>query len=64
MAIEGFSRMPSCYHGEESAHIMEKFHERYTARARTPADDMLDQFKAKGLFNGVDLIALEDMWNK
>ncbi|MBC7531123.1 MAG: hypothetical protein H7318_06055 [Oligoflexus sp.] len=64
LAIEGFSRMPSCYHGEESAHIMEKFHERYTARARTPADDMLDPFKAKGRFNGVDLIALEDMWNK
>ncbi|MBC7660889.1 MAG: hypothetical protein H7249_14420 [Chitinophagaceae bacterium] len=64
LAIEGFSRMPSCYHGEESAHIMESFHERYTAKSRTPADEIVDVYKAKGHFTGNDLIALQNVWSK
>ncbi|RYZ58498.1 MAG: hypothetical protein EOP07_06815 [Proteobacteria bacterium] len=64
LAIEGFSRMPDCYHGEESARVMEAFHEHYTARDRSPGDEIADQFRAKGHFNGNDVIALENLWTK
>ncbi len=62
LAIEGFSRMPSCYHGEESAHVMEAFHHYYTERGRTPADEILDTWKAKGRFTGLDVLEYENVW--
>lgn len=64
LAIEGFSRMPACYHGEESAQVMNAFYQHYTEKSLTPGDEIVDRFKAKGRFSGADLIGLEEFWAK
>ncbi len=64
IALEGFERMPSCYQGEESKSVLKRFYERYTARGLTPANEMVDVFKAKGKFSAQDLIDLEQEWTK
>ncbi|RZA24423.1 MAG: hypothetical protein EOP10_09950 [Proteobacteria bacterium] len=64
IAIEGFSRMPPCYHGGEATHILTDFYHRYTEKSLTPADEIVRKFKAQGKFTGQDLIDLENDWKK
>ncbi len=59
LSMEGFGRMPSCYRGDVDSDSMAKFYNHYTARGRTPADDLLDVYKANGRLSGDDLINLE-----
>jgi glutamate--cysteine ligase len=62
IAIEGFSRMPPCYHSGEAIHMLTNFYRHYTEKALTPADEMVRKFKAHGKFSGRDLIELETDW--
>ena len=62
IAMEGFSRMPSCYQGKESKDVLTRFYRQYTAKALTPADEMALKFKAQGTFSAQDIIDLENEW--
>lgn len=65
IAIDGFSRMPSCYQGEESKDILANFDNEYTSRGHTPADEMIQKYQAQGnKFSAQDLIDLESAWAK
>lgn len=62
IALDGFSRMPSCYQGEDSVGILTSFYQRYTSQGLTPADEIARKFRAQGRFSGQDLIDLENEW--
>lgn len=64
LAIEGFTRMPSCYQGRKGNRPLEQFNERYTARRLTPADELLGIFQKNGRLRARDLIDLEDHWTR
>lgn len=62
LAIDGFAKMPACYHGMKGAKPLEQFNERYTARRLTPADELLGIFQKNGRLRGRDLLDLEQTW--
>ena len=42
LAVEGYRRLPSCFHDAATDKAIIYFHEHFTARRRTPADDIAD----------------------
>ncbi|MEY4631492.1 MAG: hypothetical protein RIQ81_1612 [Pseudomonadota bacterium] len=49
LAIEGLDRLPECFRGADSDVTLRRFYERFTARRRVPADDLIDAVNTGGL---------------
>jgi glutamate--cysteine ligase len=66
LAAEGFQALPSCFKTAGAGLELTAFREHFTARGRTPADDVLDQMQAAGQpwMPAADLEALEGRWAK
>lgn len=64
LAAEGFQGLSSCYREACSEHDLLAFKEHFTDRARTPADDVLDQVQrdGKGFITFQGMLALEGRW--
>jgi len=45
IAEDGFARLPECFKAEGSAKQLQTFRAHFTARGRTPADDVVDRMK-------------------
>jgi glutamate--cysteine ligase len=49
IAIAGLDRLPECFRGAEADLTLRRFYDHFTARRRTPADDLIDAVSASGL---------------
>ncbi len=64
MAADGFANLSSCFREACSEQDLLVFKDYYTDRARTPADDVLDQVQTdgKGFITYQGMLALEGKW--
>ena len=64
MAVAGFSRLPSCFQGEQSLKLLSAFAERFTNRGLTPADELIQRHLASGdqTLSPGTMISLEESW--
>lgn len=63
-AIDGFSRMPSCFRSEISMARLIQYREHYTSRRRTPSDDWLDAVVSnEGVLSESVVAEVEDRWH-
>ncbi|NRA44760.1 MAG: hypothetical protein HRU09_07380 [Oligoflexales bacterium] len=64
LSWEGFKLLPPCFRGEGTEKALRIFGEHYTNRARTPADDLIDEVKAVGdkTLSLSSIHSLHDKW--
>ena len=62
MAVVGFEALPSCFKEEGSDLALKTFSARFTEQRRTPADDLLDQFRSTQALTLGTFKRLEDYW--
>ena len=66
LALQGFSKLPSCYEGKGRRRVLERFNEHFTSKGRCPADDILDALEASGedQLSAEVLFKVQDKWLK
>lgn len=65
--IEGIKRLPSCFKGSDTDHSLEAFFMQFTAKGRTPAEDLLDAYEHRKTSDSLkiaDYRTLEDSWEE
>jgi glutamate--cysteine ligase len=64
-ALSGIGKLPSCFQGEGTEKRLQIFHENFTARGRSPADDLRDEVKrGGGKITGRSLVNLDKSWQQ
>jgi glutamate--cysteine ligase len=64
LAVDGLSRLPSCYFEDGSLRTLEKFGEHFISRGRVPAQDILDEVTESGFHKPSTYRRVEERWNK
>ncbi len=64
IAMEGFERLSPCFRESCSGKRFHAYYENFTARRRSPADDVLEAFWLAGKLELKSLMQLEEDWRK
>ncbi|MCX6118030.1 MAG: glutamate-cysteine ligase family protein [Proteobacteria bacterium] len=64
LSIYGISRLPKCYFGQGAKNHLEIFADRFTARGRVPASDIVDTFNKRGHLDLRCFTDNEDGWRQ
>lgn len=64
LSMEGLQRLPSCFREEFEDKKMSTFWDKFTARRRSPADDMIDIVTSKNKVPDDVFTILDDMWTQ
>lgn len=62
VAIDGLSRLPSCYFGDGALKILSVFADQFVCRGRVPAQDVVDEFNRCGRLDLECFKVVESRW--
>ncbi len=63
ISMAGYDRLPTCFREVCSREKLKAFYQHFTARGRSPADDLIDDVEKQGSLNVTNFKRLEDQWS-